>query len=224
MSSFSAVAEQLQALADPAYRDFASSLIPGGMPMLGVRLPVLRRLAKQMAQNMAVWRPFTEEDLSPRWMEEIMLLGMLPGYIRDVSLAERVGLLERFIPLISNWSICDSCCATYRFMRQHRSELQHWLQHYLSSTHEYEARFGVVCMLQHYLPDAAWAPWVAERLTKLQASGYYATMAAAWCCCELHLRYPQLAAPLLRETAGALPESIRRKAMRKIRESRRSTV
>lgn len=40
------IKEQLSLLAEPAYRDFASSLLPGTENILGVRLPALRRLAK----------------------------------------------------------------------------------------------------------------------------------------------------------------------------------
>lgn len=40
------IKEQLSLLADPAYRDFSSSLLPGTDHILGVRLPALRKLAK----------------------------------------------------------------------------------------------------------------------------------------------------------------------------------
>lgn len=221
MKTHAAILTQLKALADPAYRDFAASLIPGGIRLLGVRLPDLRRLARQLARDRAAWQHYLVTAATSPWMESVMLLGMLPGYIRDISLAERREMLEHFIPLISNWSICDSCCSTYRFMREHRKELHAWLLPYLRSEREYEARFALVCLLQHYLPNPDWAPWVANSLPQVQATGYYATMAAAWCCCELYLRYPKLAAPLLSNPNSPLPDTTRRQALRKIRESRR---
>ncbi len=46
-----AVRKELQAMAEPDYRAFASGLIPGGTPMLGVRLPALRGLAKRIARG-----------------------------------------------------------------------------------------------------------------------------------------------------------------------------
>ena len=45
------IKEQLSLLAEPAYRDFASSLLPGTENILGVRLPALRRLAKRLAKE-----------------------------------------------------------------------------------------------------------------------------------------------------------------------------
>ena len=42
----------LTPLADPSYKTFSLALLPGlNMPMLGVRLPALRRLAKQLARQ-----------------------------------------------------------------------------------------------------------------------------------------------------------------------------
>lgn len=39
------IKEQLSLLAEPAYRDFSSSLLPGTEHILGVRLPALRKIA-----------------------------------------------------------------------------------------------------------------------------------------------------------------------------------
>lgn len=54
------IAQELRArlteLAEPAYRDFSSRLIPGCGEMLGVRLPVLRKLAAEIAAE--DWRGF----------------------------------------------------------------------------------------------------------------------------------------------------------------------
>ena len=223
MTSSHSIIRQLQALAEPSYRDFAASLIPGGMPLLGVRLPALRQLARQLAKDTPAWQHYLSDETTPHWMEETMLRGMLPGYIRDLSLEERLDMLERFVPLVTNWSICDSCCATYRFMRSHRETVLPWLQTRIRSRQQYTARLGIVCLLMHYLPDPAWAPHVAESLAHVQADGYYAIMAAAWCCCELYLRYPELGTPLLQDTGSPLPDAVRHKAAQKIRESHRHT-
>ena len=48
---------QLAGLADPVYRDFSCSLIPGCTAMLGVRIPVLRRMAKSLSQGGLAGRP-----------------------------------------------------------------------------------------------------------------------------------------------------------------------
>ena len=41
----------LISMAEPDYRKFSASLLPGTRNILGVRLPQLRRLAKQLARK-----------------------------------------------------------------------------------------------------------------------------------------------------------------------------
>lgn len=212
------VLPKLEALAEPAYRNFASRLIPGGMPMLGVRLPALRQIARELAAG--AWQDYLNSGISEHWMEQVMLRGLLPAYLRRESYETRIHLVKAYIPSANNWSLCDSCCSSYRFVREKPDETYEHLQPLLNSREEYPARFGVVMLLQHYVQKPEWTPRIIQALRQQPAKGYYARMAVAWCSCELHLRYPELASELLND--GGLPEESRRMALRKIRESRRS--
>ena len=49
----------LEKHAEKQFKDFTSSLIPGTDSILGVRLPVLRLLAKQLAKE--EWRTYLKE-------------------------------------------------------------------------------------------------------------------------------------------------------------------
>ena len=211
------IVTELQGLAEPKYRDFAASLIPGEEDLLGVRLPVLRKLARRVARQENVADIFRELGGYSQ-MEMVMLRGMLPGYAPQATLAERQDALRDFIPSIRNWSICDSCCATYSFARDARAEVLDFLTPYLRSTREFEARFAVVMLLNHYLNDINSVPVVAELLPQVCGRGYYADMAVAWCACELILRHPEYEAGL----QAALSPDRKNLTKRKLRESRRS--
>ena len=66
---------RLTSLAEDDYRRFAASLLPGVDNLLGVRLPRLRRLARDIARGDgvdAIGRLFTEATF-----EEVMLEGMV---------------------------------------------------------------------------------------------------------------------------------------------------
>lgn len=204
---------RLQSMGEPAYCAFAARLLPRGVRLLGVRLPALRAMARELARA-GEWQLPTAGDA---YMEELMLRGMLIGYAPGLSLQERLAALRDFVPLITNWSVCDSCCATYGFARKHREQVWAWLQPCLASAGEFEARFGVVMLLQHFKQEAAWAARVAAALPTVPAQGYYAEMALAWCACELCLLYPAQEEALL----AALRPSVRRLALRKLRESLR---
>lgn len=205
---------RLQSEAEPRYRDFTARLIPRQCRLLGVRLPKLRALAKQLAQQ-GIWRLPTPADA---YMEELMLRGMVIGYVRGVAPAALLAELEHFVPLIANWSVCDSCCATYAFARRNREAVWEWLRQYWASEDEFKARFGVVMLLNHFCRDAGWASRVAAALPAVPARGYYAEMAVAWCACELIIHHPHLADSL----GASLRPGVHKLMLRKLRESRRS--
>ena len=206
---------ELRHLAEPEYRNFAAALIPGEQELWGVRLPALRRLAKKAARK--DWCRIFHELKEERCMEAVMLRGMLPGYAPQATWDERLAALKDFVPSIRNWSICDSCCITYKFVREHQNAALSFLMPYLHSAGEYEARFGVVMLLDHFLTTSQQAELVAELLPQVHCSAYYARMAIAWCACELHLRYPTLAAT----TLPRLHPEVQALTQRKIRESHR---
>lgn len=214
------ICQLLQEMAEPRVRDFAASLIPGaGGSILGVRIPRLRALAKKLARE--DWLPLFDSLLEAEWMEELLLCGMLPGYAPCVPLEVRLEAIRRYTPRITNWSLCDTCCATYHFARRNQLQVWQFLQPYLQSQEEFPARFGVVMLLGHFVRDAEWAPAVAAVLPTVPAKGFYAEMALGWCLCELHIHHPEAAAPLLEESTSPLRPTVLAMAQRKIRESRR---
>ena len=73
------VRDLLESMAEPKYRDFAASLLPGEPHVLGVRLPKLRALAKTLARSGGEEWLHHEEDFS---FEETMLRGMVIGCLR----------------------------------------------------------------------------------------------------------------------------------------------
>lgn len=150
----------LMEYAEEGYRDFSASLVPGAKPLLGVRLPQLRKLAKELVMNNAEifnWRAETssyEGEYADLYFEETMLRGMVIGYGTaqgDVSCEEGLAFLEMFLPHIDNWSVCDSFCSSFTFANQYRDAVWEFLQPYLYSKQEYEVRTALVLLLNQYL-------------------------------------------------------------------------
>ncbi len=71
------IKSELEQHADEKYRNLSAGLLPGVHSILGVRIPELRRMAKQMARR--EWRENLQQ-LSDDTFEEIMLQGMIIGY------------------------------------------------------------------------------------------------------------------------------------------------
>lgn len=207
------VKAELATLADEDYRRFSAKLLPPDTPLLGVRLPQLRRLARQIAAG--DWRGYLAAGGFDTF-EETLLHGMVIG-AASAPAEELLRYTAAFLPHIDNWSVCDSFCASLRFVRRAPELVWDFLAPYFSSPQEFEVRFAVVMLLDHFLDDAH-IDRVLIRIAALAHEGYYARMAAAWCLSIAFARFPDKVYPLLE--APTLDPVTHRLTLRKIRESR----
>ena len=67
--------------ADKDYQKFSQALIPNIDNVLGVRLPILRRVAKEIYTK-GNWQKFLEQS-DFEYMEETMLQAMIIGLVKD---------------------------------------------------------------------------------------------------------------------------------------------
>lgn len=215
------VREQLIELADEKYKEFNQSLVPGEtVPMLGVRLPKLRDIAKKIAkENGREYLSFleTQEKNSDIYHEELLLHGCIIGYLKCNN-EERMELLDRFIPYINNWAVCDSSCMTYKFMKKETEEWFSYLMKYAESEKEYAIRFAVVCMLDHFISDE-YIDRVLEVMKKIRHEAYYVKMAVAWAVSVCYVKFPEKTELLF--TENCLDDFTHNKSIQKIRESYR---
>ena len=205
--------EQLLALSEPEFQKFSSSLLPGTNNILGVRLPALRKLAKKIAKG--DWRAYlaSEEDRS---FEEIMLQGMVIGYVR-ADLPELLERIAAFVPKIDNWSVCDSFCSGLKIARKEPEAIWDFLQPYLHTEREFEACFGVVMLLFYFIEDLH-IRRVLALLDQIPSKEYYARMAVAWAISICFVRFPALTMEYLK-TENSLDDFTYHKALQKITES-----
>jgi len=206
------IREKLEELAEEKYRIFISALTPGKDSILGVRTPILRKMATEIAKG--DWRAYLSkaEDDS---MEEVLLQGMVIGKCK-ADVEETLQLTADFIPKIDCWSICDSFCGGLKITEKNRERVWDFLQPYLKSYQEYEIRFGVVMLLGYYvLPE--YATLAFEHFDKIKHEGYYVKMAVAWAISVYFIKLPELTMEYLKK--NELDKFTYNKALQKITES-----
>lgn len=206
--------EQLIALAEEEYQKFSAALIPTINNVLGVRLPELRKLAKNIAKG--DWRTYLR-DADEEYFEEVMLQGMVIGYVKT-ELEEILRYVAEFVPKMDNWSVCDSFCISLKFTKTNRLRVWEFLQPYLLSDQEYEIRFGVVMLLTYYC-DNEYIDRVLQRLDSIRHEGYYVKMAIAWAVSICFVHQPEPTMKYLQ--SSALDDFTYNKALQKITESLR---
>ena len=198
----------LEAAAEPEYRAFSQKLLPPGTPLLGVRLPVIRQLAK--AQAAGDWRAYlnTARDDS---FEERMAQGMALGLAR-ASLADKTPYILRFLPKIDNWSLCDSFCAALKAAKAEPEAMLALIDRCIASPEPYTARFAVVQLLMYYANAEALAGTLA-RLQRVTAQEDAVQVAIAWALSIAYKADPARVLAFIRESS--LPARTRRIACQK---------
>lgn len=139
--------QELFSLADEKYKKFHSSLCPGTDNIIGIRVPKLRNLAKEIVKG--DWEQYLK-NAKEDYYEEVMLQGMVIG-LAKTDLQKRLEYVKAFVPKIDNWAVCDITCAGFKFAKKYPKEVWEFLQSYLRSNQEFEIRFGVVMLLDFYI-------------------------------------------------------------------------
>lgn len=203
---------ELVRLAEPEYAVFSRRLLPGTENVLGVRLPLLRRLARRIAKG--DWAAYldTAGDGS---FEEAMLQGMVIGAICAPP-QEVLARTAAFVPKIDNWSVCDSFCSGLKLARTHPEPVWEFLQSYFEDPRPFAVRFAVVMLLFYYI-DAQHLPRVLALLEEVHSDEYYVKMAVAWAASMCYAAFPDETLPWLQ--AARLDEFTYRRTIRKICES-----
>lgn len=189
------VREELINLSEEDYRNFSSKLLPGVKNILGVRLPALRKIAKSIAKE--DWKSYLN-NARDDYFEEVMLLGMVIGYINNIDIDEIISLIRKYVPKINNWSVCDSFCNGLKITSKNKERMWNFLQEYFSSSDEFEVRFAVVMLLNFYVEEE-YIELVLSNLDKIKHDGYYVKMAVAWAISICYVKYSEITFNYLKE-------------------------
>ena len=205
---------RLRALADEKLANFSSGLNPGCKPMLGVRLPELRKIAKEIAKE--DYRDFLEH-CPDTYFEYETLQAYVLGYAKD-DIETILSYADRFVPKIKDWSVNDSFCQNFTVARKYRERVYDWLMGYAKKEEEFSQRVVAVLLMSHFLVPE-YIDRVLAVMDTLQYDGYYTKMGVAWCVATAYAKFPKETAAYLAE--NQLRDWTYNKALQKIAESLR---
>ena len=207
-----------------------------GRRILGLHLPEMKQVAKTLAKQadvLEILHAFEQEHQADRFgltYEETLVWGLTINALKCTP-DERLNLLEKYIPVLDNWAVCDSfCCNAKWALKIPPQELWAFLLPYYHSDKEFEVRFAIV-MSMCYLMKNEWLPVIfgqleALDLSKIQseytslASPYYVRMGMAWLLATTLSKFPDETRAFV--NGSSLTEDVKRLYARKARESLRT--
>ena len=214
-NAIASIQASLLALGDGDYAAFQCKLMPTVDPacVIGVRTPLLRRYAKQLAKTAEA--ELFLQTLPHTYYEENNLHAALLEQKKDFDTA--ITEVERFLPYVDNWATCDSFCPGV--LKKEPQRLWEAILRWLSSDKVYTVRYGLVRLLNWYLDAPNFSPAVLEVAANVTHDDYYVRMAVAWLFSMALVKQYDATLPYL--TACRLPVWIHNKAIQKAVESYR---
>lgn len=159
--------------AETKYADFCRKFITTRYPIFGVRIPKLKKFAKQVEPE------YIELD-NRISHEEILLYIYSASQIKNET--EQLEYLQNILPYIDNWCSCDFPLASLKSCKSQKS-LTFFLK-LLSSEKEFEIRVGIVGLMYNFL-KSDFLNIVLANIKTIQSNAYYVQMALAWFYAEL---------------------------------------
>jgi 3-methyladenine DNA glycosylase AlkD len=207
----SEIKKQLLALADPNYQKFSQKLIPNGKNILGIPIPVLRKIAKQIAKS--DWENYLSMATDD-FFEEILLQGLVIGYV-PIAIEKRLQFIANFIPKIDNWGICDTFCSNLKFKPEDKSTVWNFLRPFFHDSRPFILRFAIIMLFK--LIDEAYINDIFLIISKIHHDHRHVKLAIAWLIAECCVHFPEKTIAFLE--SKILDPHTQNIAIRKIRES-----
>ncbi len=166
---------ELFELQDLKYKEFHQRLMPTVNPdkVIGIRTPVLRKFAKNFSKREEAEQFL--KNLPHKYYEEDNLHAFILEEIKDYKIL--IQELNKFLPFVDNWATCDMLRP--KILKNHKQVLLEDIKRWLNSKDTYTIRFGVNCLMNHYLEDdfkSEYLDWAKA----IESEEYYINMVRAW--------------------------------------------
>ncbi len=213
--TFEEIRERFMALAEDDYRAFNEKLQTSSSPQIGVRVGEVRKTARELAKD--GWREYVQGLNESYYYEEKLTAGM-SIYYSKADINEKLEYTEKFIPFIDGWGVCDTVCSTIKLKTGEKDIFWDYAKEKAVSGREFEARFGLVSMLQCFV-DEEHMDSVIKIVDSLEYAGYYDSMGAAWLLAEFMTKFPEKTFEYMK--ISRLNDMVYNKDIAKMRESYR---
>lgn len=184
----------LFALQEDSYKEFMSSLIPtiSKDSIIGVRTSFLHKVAKEI---------YKSEDcltflqaLPHLYFEENQIHSFIICQLKDFDCC--LVHIERFLPFIDNWAVCDSCRPKALYKKPEK--LYRYCEKWMDSNEEFTVRFGIEIAMLVFLKKDFCISFM-EKIAKMQSPFVYVNKMRAWYFAEAISCHAEESIPFIKE-------------------------
>ena len=206
------ILNDLTLLSEEKYRLFNAKIVPTKQTMLGVRVPLLRKIAKEIIQK----EPMKFIKLDKQNVYEMVLLeGVVLSYM-EKSFQELLPLIEDYLDKVDSWSQVDTPILSFKSIKKEKDFVYEVILRWLESDKEYVVRTALVILLSYFV-QKEYLKDIFRLSQELKHDGYYVYMANAWLISVCMAKYPNETIAFLK--SNTLDKKTHNKAIQKSIES-----
>lgn len=203
----------LKNISEEEYKNFHSKLCFTKYEILGIRVPLMRKISKQISKTNY------QEFLSLctfTYYEEVFINCLVISLIKEESIF--IKYFNEYITKIDNWGICDTFCNSLKIVNTNPTKYFNICKELSLSKEEFISRVGLIIILNFFIKEE-YLKDIFYILNNITSDKYYVNMAEAWLVCELYIKYPQPTEEFLK--SNNLNSFTQNKSISKIRDSYR---
>lgn len=198
---------------DVKYNDFNNPIVNSEYRTLGVRTPVMRKIAKAVSldhRDGIMESFFADED---KTYEAVLLAGLIAA--RKGEYPKTREYIKRLVPLFGSWAHTD--CVIPSLDWTDRDAVLSDFRYLLDCDGQYEVRAYIIYMFDCLTAERI--DFVLDTLKGVRYGQYYVDMAAAWLLAECLVKFYDKTVGLFQ--THTFPKFVHNKAIQKARESYR---
>ena len=203
----------LESIREEEYKKFSEKITFTKYEILGIRLPELRSIAKDISKS--DYKIFLQVA-GNKYYEEVMIKLLVIANIKEID--ELMNYFNGAINLIDNWALCDTFCNSLKIVGKNKEYFLKVIDNLIKVNKTYEIRVGLILLLCYYVEEK-YIELIFKYLDSINSDEYYVNMAMSWLVCEIFIKYESLGLKYLEH--NKLNKFTINKSISKIRDSYR---
>ena len=168
---------------DEKYRIFHQNLLTEGLPVLGVRTPDVRAVAKR-EEFSTLFENIERDEYHEQRMVRLFLLAH-----SKMDEQRRIELINKILPFVNSWALTDSFVCALKSAKKEKDLYMSFIKEQSKSTYSYQVRFALV-MINFHFHDELFLELSESIIENIHSEEKEIVMAKAWAIVTLLSHHP----------------------------------